>query len=337
MSYPLRAFATACMMVLGSTAARGQSDTGARPDPCSGEPYRAFDFWIGEWVVEGARGFAGHNTIERIAGGCGMVEEWKGRGGYVGRSINIYDPADEQWHQLWVDNSGLILRLSGGPYEGGMRLEGRTDGDSRLHRITWAPLSDGRVRQHWQGSEDGGDTWSTLFDGYYARLPDPVLAGGTLPGCATEQGRAFDFWAGVWRVESRSRSPNGEWRPSQGIWKAERMLGGCGFLDYTVGDYGQGPVRGVGSRFYDPEEDEWTLTWISTLNPGSLGTWSGRFRDGAGEFFNETDTRNGPQVSRIRWFNIERDAADWDYAVSRDGREWRVMWEMKFRRIGHRP
>jgi hypothetical protein len=30
-------------------------------------------------------------------------------------------------------------------------------------------LPDGRVRQHWETSKDGGATWTTAFDGYYRR------------------------------------------------------------------------------------------------------------------------------------------------------------------------
>jgi hypothetical protein len=30
-------------------------------------------------------------------------------------------------------------------------------------------LDDGRVRQHWRASKDGGETWVTVFDGYYSR------------------------------------------------------------------------------------------------------------------------------------------------------------------------
>lgn len=56
-----------------------------------------------------------------------------------------------------------------------MRLEGkRKDQEGRkvLDRITWTPQEDGRVRQHWQMTNDGGKTWQVLFDGYYTRNPE---------------------------------------------------------------------------------------------------------------------------------------------------------------------
>jgi hypothetical protein len=40
-------------------------------------------------------------------------------------------------------------------------------GDRRPFRGTWTPLPDGIVRQHFEESSDGGETWATWFDGYY--------------------------------------------------------------------------------------------------------------------------------------------------------------------------
>jgi len=37
------------------------------------------------------------------------------------------------------------------------------------NRITWTPITDGTVRQHWQISDDQGKTWLTTFDGLYVR------------------------------------------------------------------------------------------------------------------------------------------------------------------------
>ncbi len=51
-----------------------------------------------------------------------------------------------------------------------MVLEGTTrdaDGDEILNRITWSPQGDGSVRQLWETSNDGGETWSVAFDGRY--------------------------------------------------------------------------------------------------------------------------------------------------------------------------
>lgn len=305
--------------------------------PCSDTLHSAFDFWIGEWEVRLEDGsLVGHNTIRKRADDCNLAEDWRGTRGSTGQSLNFVDPVDGRWHQLWVGSGGLVLRLEGGPREGGMRMEGRGRDTTRLHRISWTPLDDGRVRQHWEVSQDQGESWSDVFDGFYTPLPTPrAVDAESADRCDTPQGRRFDFWPGEWRVESRLRVGAGEWHQTQAVWRAEEVIGGCGFLDYTTGDYGRGPMSGVGSRFYNPETDRWIVTWVSTENPGSMGVWEGRFEeDGTGDFFRETQTAEGVVHSRIRWTNVREGRADWSYAVSSDGGDtWTTMWEMQFRAL----
>lgn len=143
---------------------------------CATPEHRQFDFWIGEWVVhvpDGRR--AGHNTITREMDGCVLHESYHTDRGYRGESFNAYDAGRGVWHQTWVDNAGLVLRLDGGSKDGSMILSGETvgtDGSVSLQRITWSVL-DGdpdRVRQLWETSTDGGETWEVAFDGEYRRV-----------------------------------------------------------------------------------------------------------------------------------------------------------------------
>jgi hypothetical protein len=147
------------------------------PPACSAPEYRQFDFWVGDWDVHTADGkAAGRNIITRIAGGCALHENWAGRGGFTGQSLNGWNSATRQWQQTWLDSSGSRLELSGGLQGTSMVLAGVTPnpskaGTSLRHRITWTPLPEGRVRQHWETSEDEGRTWSSAFDGIYKRRP----------------------------------------------------------------------------------------------------------------------------------------------------------------------
>ena len=143
---------------------------------CDAPEHRHFDFWIGEWEVyrgDGQR--AGTNTIRPAMNGCVLHESWDGSGGFHGESFNIWDRGRGVWHQTWVDTTGLLLRLEGGLVDGAMRLEGETVGPGGgriLHRITWSVV-DGdpdRVRQLWQRSMDGGETWEVSWDGDYRRI-----------------------------------------------------------------------------------------------------------------------------------------------------------------------
>lgn len=149
----------------------------AKHAPCATAAHRQFDFWLGTWDVADAAGKdVGRNRITSVHGGCALLEEWQGRGGFAGTSLNAYDPLAQRWRQTWVDNAGGLLRLEGTAVDGGMRLEGET-GDAgpprtvARQRIEWSALPDGRVRQHWQASKDGGRTWTTVFDGWYRRVP----------------------------------------------------------------------------------------------------------------------------------------------------------------------
>jgi hypothetical protein len=145
--------------------------------PCETGRYREFDFWVGEWDVRDAEGkTAGVNTISREENGCVLVESWRSAAGGTGQSYNYYDPAAGRWKQLWV-GLGILLHMEGGLVDGSMRLEGPLQylGQDRTTTLrgTWTKLADGRVRQHFEESSDGGKSWTTWFDGYYTRRQKP--------------------------------------------------------------------------------------------------------------------------------------------------------------------
>jgi hypothetical protein len=141
-----------------------------RYKPCNTPEYRQFDFWVGDWNVESAAapGTVSHNRITLINDGCTLREEYDTPQGYVGTSLNFYDSRRKGWHQTWIDNQGGGLVLEGGMQGSDMVLQS-AEADGQIQRITWTPLADGRVRQHWQSSADSGKTWTTAFDGTYSR------------------------------------------------------------------------------------------------------------------------------------------------------------------------
>mgnify|MGYP000707646361 CR=1 FL=1 len=90
---------------------------------------------------------------------CSILEEYQTPSGYQGKSLNIYNQQTKQWHQTWVDNTGLLLQLNGEFKQGVMTLSGLTvdnKGQEVLNKISWKKLSDGRVNQVWQTSTDKG-------------------------------------------------------------------------------------------------------------------------------------------------------------------------------------
>jgi hypothetical protein len=164
----------ACLALLASLAStactRATADTPA--GPCGGKDYAQLDFWVGNWTVTNAGKVAGTNRIEKVLGGCALLESWQSVGQHRGHSLTFYDAPRDLWHQTWIDVAGQPLYLEGRLVDGGMQLEGtRPDpkgGPAVRHRIVWTPLKQGGLRQHWRSSSDGGRTWTDLFDGYYA-------------------------------------------------------------------------------------------------------------------------------------------------------------------------
>lgn len=153
--------------------ARAQSAPAPRPPSCASPEHRQFDFWIGTWDVVTPEGkAAGTNSIELVLDGCVLLEHWTGQGGGAGKSFSMYVAAEKQWSQTWVDQGGNRIVLTGGLRDGKMVLANAwrsPDGKSMASDLTWTPLPDGRVRQVWRQSSDGGATWTTTFDGFYTR------------------------------------------------------------------------------------------------------------------------------------------------------------------------
>lgn len=161
---------TLMMSVAGSAHAQGQQG-------CVAPEYRQFDFWAGSWSVTNPAGkVAGTNRIEAILGGCVLQEHWRSANGGDGTSLNMWNAADSTWRQVWMDAGGNLLELQGKLVGKEMVLSGTRPtpgqgGGLTTDRVTWTPLPNGTVRQLWESSTDGGTTWTTAFDGTYAREP----------------------------------------------------------------------------------------------------------------------------------------------------------------------
>lgn len=146
--------------------------------------FHELDFWVGEWNVYSPDDrLQGRNRIEKVLGGCAVVESWTATGGGEGRSLFYYNRFTDTWKQVWVTGLAtvpggvkektLVERLDGGA----VRFQGqivRPDGSTYLDRTTLTPLEDGRVEQRIQVSMDDGETWTDGWVGYYVRRdPSP--------------------------------------------------------------------------------------------------------------------------------------------------------------------
>lgn len=163
-----------------TTVSLGAQPSDQSPHPCSQETgFADFDFWLGVWDVKTANGqVAGTNRIEKVESDCLILEFWEGAQGSTGRSINYYNPFSRQWRQVWISgaSNGYLIDISGGIVDGSMILQGKISyyaaGSELPFRGTWTPLEDGRVRQFFEQSNDGGESWQSWFEGFYSRQDD---------------------------------------------------------------------------------------------------------------------------------------------------------------------
>ena len=143
--------------------------------PCEHQPgFADFDFWLGSWDVHLANGTpAGSNTITREERGCVLVERWHSATGGTGMSVNFLDLATNEWVQVWNAAGGTQINIRGGLTDEGMAMSGTihyvANGTTAPFRALWTLLDDGRVRQYFEQSNDGGETWAPWFEGFYTR------------------------------------------------------------------------------------------------------------------------------------------------------------------------
>jgi hypothetical protein len=146
--------------------------------PCEHENrFREFDFWVGVWEVRTANGqLAGHNTIRSAERGCVLTEHWTSATGGTGMSVNYLDQSKDKWVQVWMAADGSQITISGGLTDAGMSLRGTLhnvgSGGTLPFRGLWTPLPDGRVRQFFEQSSDGGSSWVPWFEGFYTRIAE---------------------------------------------------------------------------------------------------------------------------------------------------------------------
>jgi hypothetical protein len=137
--------------------------------PCSANAdARQFDYWLGHWNVAGG----GTSTVSLSLDQCLLTERWETGKGLRGQNVFAYDPDDQQWHGLYVDNQGRVHVLQGRVTPGVAEFEGPgrgPNGEPVLNRIRITRLNANAVEQTWEKSLDHGTTWTMEFRGSYAR------------------------------------------------------------------------------------------------------------------------------------------------------------------------
>lgn len=143
-------------------------------------PERQFDFWIGDWECTGrSRNAPGkdewtetkaNNRIEK-AFKDNVIQENFSMDGLVGMSVSVYVPAKKKWEQTWVDDQGSYISLAGEFNDGKMVLTTVPNpaAPERFGRMTFHKITKDSFTWDWEGSADGGKTWSLNWQLLYKR------------------------------------------------------------------------------------------------------------------------------------------------------------------------
>ena len=135
-----------------------------------------FDFWLGEWELTWADNGRGHNSISKILDDKVIREKFTSLHDdkvppFAGLSISTYNEANDQWKQTWVDNQGNYLDFAGGFQDNEMILMRNTvlEGKPVKQRMVWTNIQENSLDWYWQRSEDGGQSWQTMWHIAYKR------------------------------------------------------------------------------------------------------------------------------------------------------------------------
>ncbi|MBT8320006.1 MAG: hypothetical protein KJP01_07745, partial [Gramella sp.] len=114
----------------------------------------------------------GENLVQKLEDNCIVNENWKSVKAGSGKSYNYYDPADTTWNQLWISNTGNILKLKGVASKDKMVLKSeiiKGEKGAYYNKITWTKNPDNSVTQLWEILDPEENLLTTAFKGIYRK------------------------------------------------------------------------------------------------------------------------------------------------------------------------
>ncbi len=145
--------------------------------------------------------------------------------------------------------------------------------------------------------------------------------------CDRPEFRQFDFWKGDWnlRWHAGKSIPAGT-----GINHVTAILDGCVVeedFSFPAGD-----LEGKSLSTFNTRLNKWQQTRVG--NHGDYLDFAGEMHGGKMILERESVSDNGaPIKQRMVWKNIEKDALDWSWELSRNGgKTWEIMWEIHYTR-----
>ena len=138
---------------------------------------RQFDFFLGEWDCswdDGDRRHVATNSVYLDLDGKVVVESFDGRPSldFQGLSFSVYDRKRRVLEADLGGQRGHYLDFTGSFENGVMELRrvGEVDGIPALFRMRWENIERDSLDWSWQRSDDGGETWTSLWEIGYSRV-----------------------------------------------------------------------------------------------------------------------------------------------------------------------
>lgn len=139
---------------------------------CCTEKYNQFDFWLGAWnVYDSSEKLIGINSITKGSDSCLILEKWV-EDERRGSSTVFYNSTNDSWNQIWVDNTGFVLKLKGNFVKGIMTLKSELiEGNNKnyYNQISWIQNDDGSITQLWEIYDEHSIKISEVFQGIYKK------------------------------------------------------------------------------------------------------------------------------------------------------------------------
>jgi hypothetical protein len=152
----------------------------------------------------------------------------------------------------------------------------------------------------------------------------------------------FDFEFGTWKAHIRRLqhplTGSKDWVEYDGSSIVRKVWGGRANLGELDVSGSAGRIEGLSLRLYNPQTDQWAVSWANSRDGNLTVPLTGRFAAGRGEFYS-ADTLDGRAIfARFIFSDIKTTTFQLEQAFSGDGgKTWETNWIATFNRVSTSP
>lgn len=143
-----------------------------------------------------------------------------------------------------------------------------------------------------------------------------------------EETKQFAFWVGTWKSTGTLYSTKEpKETPTSGENRITMDMNGFVVHEHFTSKGFNGESWSV----YSPQAKKWRQTWVD--DAGGYIPLSGEFKDGKMILQTLTNPAKPENASRMVYYNITKDAFDWNWEATADGgKTWTLNWHVHYTR-----